>query len=159
MNRRVMCNCWRNHILQGRELTVSTAIEKLKAAQQKAMAGRPKVGGFPYLAETLRRAGVTRNFWYLPSCQSLYLTQDGPVVTLGTPLVTGTVDVPAFNSEALIAALRTDQAGQSTFPEFLAASWRAGVVRYDVDFIARTCAYYGAHGEEYLESYPAVDLP
>jgi hypothetical protein len=25
------------------------------------MAGRPKVGGFPYLAETLRRAGVKRN--------------------------------------------------------------------------------------------------
>jgi len=77
---------------------VSTAIEKLQAAQQKAMAGRPKVGGFPYLAETLRRAGVTRNFWYLPSCQSLYLTQDGPVVTIGAPLITGTVprmvDVP-----------------------------------------------------------------
>jgi len=137
---------------------VSLAIEKLQAAQQKAMAGRPKVGGFPYLAETLRRAGVTRNFWYLPSCQSLYLTKDGPVVTIGTPLVTGTVDVPPFNREALIAALRTDQAGQSTFPEFLAASWRAGVVRYDVDFIARTCTYFGAHGEEYIESYPAVDV-
>jgi len=142
---------------------VSLAIEKLQAAQQKAMAIRPKVGGFPYLAETLRRAGVTRNFWYLPSCQSLYLTQDGPVVTIGTPLVSGTVpqtvDVPRFDREALIAALRIDQEGQSTFPEFLAASWRAGVVRYDVDFIARTCAYYGAHDEEYIESYPAVDLP
>jgi uncharacterized protein YbcV (DUF1398 family) len=31
------------------------------------MVGRPKVGGFPYLAETLRRAGVTRNLWYLPA--------------------------------------------------------------------------------------------
>jgi len=41
---------------------VSIAIEKLQAAQKKAMEGRPKVGGFPYLAETLRRAGVTRNF-------------------------------------------------------------------------------------------------
>lgn len=44
------------------------------------------------------------------------------------------------------------------FPEFLLATWRAGVVRYDVDFIARTCAYYGCHGEEYVESYPAVEL-
>jgi uncharacterized protein YbcV (DUF1398 family) len=138
------------------QITVSTAIDKLQAAQQKAMAVQPKVGGFPYLAETLRQPGVTRNFWSLPVCQSLYLTQEGPVMTIGTPLVTGTVDVPPFNREALIAALRTDQAGQSTFREFLAASWRAGVVRYAVDFAARQCAYYGSHGEEYIESYPMV---
>jgi len=122
------------------------------------MAGRPKVGGFPYLAETLRRAGVTRNLWYLPACQSLYLTEAGPIVEVGTPLATGTVDVPRFDREALIAALRTDQAGRSTFPEFLMATWRAGIVRYDVDFAARTCAYFGANGEEYVESYPAVDV-
>src|SRR5450432_1302685 len=133
---------------------MSTAIDNLEAAMQRAFAARPTVGGFPYLAETLRRAGVTRNLWYLPACQSLYLTPEGPVMTIGAPLVSGTVDVPRFDREALIAALRTDQAGQSTFPEFLAASWRAGVVRYDVDFIARQCTYYGSHGEEYIESYP-----
>jgi uncharacterized protein YbcV (DUF1398 family) len=38
------------------------------------------------------------------------------------------------------------------------ASCRAGVVRYDVDFAARTVAYYGCDGEEYVEAYPAVDL-
>jgi uncharacterized protein YbcV (DUF1398 family) len=137
---------------------MSKAIDSLQAAQQRAMAGRPKVGGFPYLAETLRLAGVTRNMWFLPSCQSLYLTELGPVVTVGTPLVAGTVDVPPFDREALIAALRTDQAGKSTFPEFLAAAWRAGVVRYDVDFTARTVAYYGSDGEEYVEDYPAVQV-
>ncbi len=81
---------------------MSKAIENLQAAQQKAMAIRPKVGGFPYLAEVLRQAGVTRNLWFLPACQSLYLTQDGPVVTLGTPLVTGTADIPPFDRDALI---------------------------------------------------------
>jgi uncharacterized protein YbcV (DUF1398 family) len=103
-------------------------------------------------------AGVTRNLWVLPACQSLYLTEYGPVVTVGAPLATGTVDVPVFNRDALIAALRTDQAGNSTFAEFLAASWYAGVVRYDVDFAARTVAYYGCNGEEYVEDYPAVDV-
>lgn len=137
---------------------MSKAIESLQQAQQWAMAIRPKVGGFPYLAETLRRAGVTRNVWSLPACQSLFLTENGPVIIQGTPLLSGAADVPAFNQEALIAALRTDQAGESTFPEFLAASWRAGVVRYDVDFSARTVAYYGCRGEEYIESYPAVDI-
>lgn len=137
---------------------MSKAIDNLQAAQQRAMATRPKVGGFPYLAEALRQAGVTRNLWFLPACESLYLTDDGPVVTQGAPLVSGMADVPAFDREALIKALRTDQAGKSTFPEFLAATWRAGVVRYDVDFAARTVAYYGCNGEEYIESYPPVDL-
>lgn len=134
------------------------ATDNLTAAMQRAMAGRPKVGGFPYLAETLRRAGVTRNLWYLPASLSLYLTKDGPVAVQGTPLASGMVDVPPFHREALIAALRADQAGKSTFPEFLEASWRAGVVRYDVDFEARKVSYFGCQGEEYVEDYPAVSL-
>ncbi len=137
---------------------MSKAIDNLQAAQHRAMAIRPKVGGFPYLAEVLRQAGVIRNLWCLPACQSLFLTNDGPVVIQGAPLVSGSADVPPFDEEALIKALRTDQAGKSTFPEFLAASWQAGVVRYDVDFAARTVSYYGCNGEEYVESYPAVDL-
>jgi uncharacterized protein YbcV (DUF1398 family) len=137
---------------------MSRAIENLEAAMKRAMAGRPKVGGFPYLAETLRRAGVTKNLWFLPACQSVYLTNDGPVVAMGTPLASGTTDVSAFDREALIKALRTDQAGNSTFPEFLAASWHAGVIRYDVDFAARTVSYYGCNNEQYIESYPAVEI-
>jgi uncharacterized protein YbcV (DUF1398 family) len=45
---------------------MSKAIENLEAAQKRALAIRPKVGGFPYLAETMRCAGVTRNVWSLP---------------------------------------------------------------------------------------------
>jgi uncharacterized protein YbcV (DUF1398 family) len=137
---------------------MSKAIEKLQAAQKQAMAIRPKVGGFPYLAETLRRAGVTRNTWSLPACQSIFLTNDGPVVMQGEPLVSGTADIPTFDREGLVKALRIDQAGESTFPEFLAASWRAGVVRYDVDFEARTVTYHGCKGEEYTEVYPVVEI-
>jgi uncharacterized protein YbcV (DUF1398 family) len=137
---------------------MSKAVENLQAAQKRAMAIRPKVGGFPYLAEVLRQAGVTRNLWSLPSCQSLYVTNSGVVAVPGTPLVSGATDVPAFDRETLIRALRADQAGESTFPEFLAASWNSGVVRYDVDLEKRTVAYYGYNGEEYAESYAAVDI-
>lgn len=73
-------------------------------------------------------------------------------------MLSGTVDVPRFDRDALIKALRTDQAGNSTFPEFLTGTWRAGIVRYDVDFLARTCTYYGAEGEEYIEEYPEVPV-
>ena len=128
---------------------MSDAIDNLQAALQRALAGRPAVGGFPYLAETLRRAGVTRNLWFLPACQSLYLTEKGSVVSQG---------LPPFDREALITALRTDQAGKSTFPEFLAASWQAGVVRYEVDFSKRIVTYFGCSGDEYAELYPAVEI-
>ncbi|MFI5305626.1 MAG: DUF1398 domain-containing protein [Nitrospiria bacterium] len=137
---------------------MSKAIEILQIALQRAMAGRPKVGGFPYLAETLRRAGITKNIWVLPSCQSLYLSKEGPVVTQGTPLISGTKDVPSFNQEALISALRIDQAGKSTFPEFLTAAWNSGVVRYEVDFTERRVTYYSCGGEEYVEDYLAVEI-
>jgi uncharacterized protein YbcV (DUF1398 family) len=137
---------------------MSKAITNLRAAQERAMAIRPKVGGFPYLAEALRRAGVMRNIWFLPACESLYLTEAGPVVTQDSPLLTGAADVPAFDEQALIVALRTDQAGESTFPEFLTASWRAGVVRFEVDLLQRTVTYFGCNNGAYTERYPAVDI-
>ena len=137
---------------------MSEAMAHLQAAQAQAMAVRPRVGGFPYLAETLRRAGVTRNVWQLPACQSLYLTGRGAVLQQGTPLVSGMADVPGFDQPALIRALRTDQAGESSFADFLLASWNAGVVRYEVDLLERQVTYYGCNGESYVEHYPALSL-
>lgn len=137
---------------------MSKAIDNLREAMERAEKIRPRVGGFPYLAEVLRQAGVIRNVWSLPGCQSLFLTQEGPVVMQGKPLVDDVADVPMFNESALIQALRVDQAGESTFPEFLDASWRAGVIRYDVDLEARTVAYQGCNGEKYIEAYPAVSI-
>jgi uncharacterized protein YbcV (DUF1398 family) len=83
---------------------------------------------------------------------------EGSVVTLGAPLMSGIADVPGFDRDALIRVLRIDQAGESTFPEFLMASWRAGVIRYDVDFDARKVTYYGCNGEEYVEGYPDANV-
>jgi uncharacterized protein YbcV (DUF1398 family) len=137
---------------------MSKAIDNLTAAMKRAEAIRPRVGGFPYLAEVLRQAGVTRNVWSLPSCQSLFFTAEGPVVVQGGPLLTGAHDVPAFDESALIKALRIDQAGESTLPEFLDASWRAGVVRYEVDLEARAVSYQGCNGEQYIETYSAASV-
>jgi len=132
--------------------------ERLLEAQKHAMSIRPKIGGFPVLAETLRRTGVRLNRWSLPSCQAVYHLADGVVVQQGTPLVTGAFEVPIFDRAGLIAALRTDQEGRGTFPEFLRSAWEAGVIGYDVDFAARKVTYYGANGESYVEEYPAVDV-
>ncbi len=137
---------------------MSKAVENLLKAQQSAMSSLPKVGGFPYFAEALRKAGIAKNIWNLPSCQSIYLTEYGPVVSQGTPFVNTTVEVPLFDREALIKALRIDQAGQSTFLGFLRASWEAGVVSYVVDFEKRLVIYYGVLGESYSENYPTVEI-
>jgi uncharacterized protein YbcV (DUF1398 family) len=110
-----------------------TVTEKLIEAQKYAMSIRPNIGGFPVLAEVLRQAGVQMNRWSLPSCQSVYTMKEGSVVQQGAPLVNGTYEVPHFNREALITALRTDQEGQSTFSEFLQSAWKAGVIGYDAD--------------------------
>jgi len=132
--------------------------EKLTEAQKYAMSIMPKIGGFTILAEVLRQAGIQTNRWSLPSCQSIYLMKDGSVVQQGTPLVTGTCEIPKFDREALIKAIRTDQKGESTFPEFLQSTWNAGVVGYDVDFVSRKITYYGAKGEIYFEEYAAITI-
>ncbi|MBS0319863.1 MAG: DUF1398 family protein [Proteobacteria bacterium] len=137
---------------------MSTLVETLQQAQAHAMAVRPKVGGFPVLAEVLRQAGVRANHWTLPACQSVYVMASGCVVQPGTPLVTTTQEIPRFDSTALVAALRADQAGHSTFPEFLQAAWNAGVTRYDVDFERREVKYYGAKGECYAEAYAQASV-
>lgn len=133
-------------------------VEKLTRAQKFAMSIRPKVGGFPVLAEVLRQAGVRMNRWSLPSCQSVYLMEDASVVQQGAPLVTGTHLIPKFDRDALIAAIRADQAGRSTFPEFLQAAWKAGVVGYDADFAGRKVIYHGSTGESHVEEYQAVEV-
>jgi len=136
----------------------ATPQERLQSAMMYAMNNRPKVGGFPFLAECLKKAGVQNNIWSLPSTQSIYIMDDAVLVQQGTPLVTGMNTVSNFNEAALVAAIRADQAGETTFPEFLNAAWNAGVIRYDVDFINRKVFYYGARGECYTESYPAVNI-
>jgi uncharacterized protein YbcV (DUF1398 family) len=137
---------------------MSKLIDNLTQAQKLAMSIRPKIGGFPVLAELLRQAGAKMNRWSLPSCQSVYIMNDGSIVQQGTPLITGMHEIPVFHQEALIAAIRTDQEGKSTFLEFLTATWKSGVVSYDVDFVNRNVKYYGVNGESYVEEYPAVEV-
>ncbi|MGW9075646.1 DUF1398 family protein [Streptomyces kronopolitis] len=137
---------------------MSAALTTLRTALERVAAVRPKVGGFPYLAEVLRQAGINRCRMAVPSNAMLYLTASGPVVVQEEPLCTGPVEAPPFDRAALIAALRADQAGETEFPEFVQGCWQAGVLWYDVDLHARTCTYYGTEGDSYTENYAAVSV-
>jgi uncharacterized protein YbcV (DUF1398 family) len=128
-------------------------------AQQRARAVRPDIGGFPYLAEALRQAGLVTVRCVVPSMTTTYLFDDGAVVAQGTPLVDALAEVPAFDRQAVVAAIRADQAGRSNYPTFLADIWNAGVTDYEVDLLRRTCTYHSISDLAYVETYPAVDLP
>ncbi|MFT4063987.1 hypothetical protein [Paraburkholderia sp.] len=54
--------------------------------------------------------------------------------------------------------MRADQAGQTTFPEFLLGARIASVLRYDVGLIRRCAGYFGCDGESCVESYPEVTV-
>lgn len=134
--------------------------ERIGAALETAGRVRPRVGGFPYLAEALRVAGVRTVHIDVAGCTTVYRFTDGAAISRGEPLTGGLSSVAAFDADALVAALRRDQAGDSTYREFMVSTWAAGVVDYDVDLSARTCTYRGAlDGDVYVESYAAVDLP
>lgn len=138
-------------------MTVVT--DQVMAALERGMRVRPRVGGFPYLAEALRAAGVVRYVFDVPTASVLYVTAHGAVVKPGIALVTQATEIAAFDADALVAAIRADQRGESDFPTFVARTFAAGVVRYSVDTTARTCTYFGALGDAYVEEYPAVTLP
>jgi uncharacterized protein YbcV (DUF1398 family) len=137
---------------------MSTLTDTVQNAQREAAEIRPEVGGFPVLAEVLRRAGIRRNAWTLPAGQSVYLTDTGAVVEPACVLVSEMSDVPPFDRDAVIDAIRADQAGRTTFPEFLAAIWTAGVTGYVADLDRRTVTYSGIDNTTYVESYPAVEI-
>jgi uncharacterized protein YbcV (DUF1398 family) len=137
---------------------MSTITDTIQSAQRRAAEIRPNVGGFPVLAEVLRHAGIHRSEWTLPAGQTVYLTDAGAVVEPATPLISTISDVPAFDRDAVIDALRADQAGHTTFPQFLTAIWSAGVTRYVVDLDRRTVTYHGIDDSTYVESYPAVEI-
>lgn len=61
------------------------AIPILKAAMARAAEVRPKAGGFPYLAEALRQAGVTRCAMTVPSNAMLYSPKPVPWPSRASP--------------------------------------------------------------------------
>jgi uncharacterized protein YbcV (DUF1398 family) len=137
---------------------MSTAVATIEAALERGAVIRPAVGGFPYLAASLREAGVSNVRVAVPSNAFVYLTADGSVLIQRAPIAAGVVDVAPFDEGAVVAAIRADQAGELAFPDFMAAIWAAGVLAYEVDLAASTCTYRGADGSAHVESFDVVQI-
>jgi uncharacterized protein YbcV (DUF1398 family) len=104
-------------------------VETVQQAQRRGAAARPRVNGFPYYAEALRAAGITAVETSVATGGSIYHLADGAVAQASDPIAGSVSAVPDWDEGALIAAIRADQAGQTTFADFLAGSWKAGVIR------------------------------
>jgi uncharacterized protein YbcV (DUF1398 family) len=140
--------------------TVVDHVTRLVEAQALAAAVRPRVGGFPYLAEALRQAGIERHRYVVPAGLGVFSSGVGTAVQQSIPIVSGVESTARWDVSALVAALRADQAGRTSFPRFAEACWEAGVLEFEVDLIARTCTYRGSGADDVLvEHYSAVDLP
>jgi uncharacterized protein YbcV (DUF1398 family) len=135
---------------------ISTTITTVQQAQRRGAASRPRINGFPHYAEALRAAGISAVETSIATGGSVYYLADGAVTESFEPIVTHISAVPDWNEAGVTAALRADQEGRTTFPEFLRAAWDAGVIQFRVDLAGRTCTYVGAAGEHYVENYPAV---
>jgi len=133
-------------------------VETVQQAQRRGAAARPRVNGFPYYAEALRVAGITAVETSVATGGSIYHLADGAVAQTSDPIAGSVSAVPDWDEAALIAAIRADQAGQTTFADFLADSWKAGVIRFRVDLTDHTCTYFGAAGHRYVEAFPTVAL-
>lgn len=131
-------------------------VETVQQAQRRGAAARPRVNGFPYYAEALRAAGITLVDTSIATGGSVYYLADGAVAQTFDPIVGPVAAVPAWNEVGLIAAIRADQVGNGTFPEFLRDAWQAGVIHFRVDLANRTCTYFGVSDNHYVETYPAV---
>ncbi|MFD7441294.1 DUF1398 family protein [Streptomyces sp. NPDC059909] len=138
--------------------SATSAITNPQRALERAAAVRPEVGGFPSSPNPCARPESAAAAWPCRRTRCRTSPTPGHVAVQGEPLVTGSVDIAPFDRQALIAALRAGQGGETTFPEFVHGCRKAGVLRYDVDLHGRTCTYYGADGGSCTETYPAVEI-
>jgi uncharacterized protein YbcV (DUF1398 family) len=139
-------------------MTTTIVTDRVREALRQGASVRPAIGGFPYFAQALRAAGLVSIDTDLASGGSVYHSSTEAVCDTFAALGGGLAPVPAWNEVAVIAAIRIDQAGQSAFPEFLAACWDGGVIRFTVNLLERTCTYYGTANNAYVERYPAVEI-
>ncbi len=113
-------------------------------------AGRSSFGDF---VAALAAAGVeSYHADYRRKSTTFYLP-DGATHTVHLPVPS--VAIPeAFDGDAVVGAIRGAQAGDVSYPAFVARTMAAGCVGYHVWIAGRHVDYFGRAGQLHVEHFP-----
>jgi uncharacterized protein YbcV (DUF1398 family) len=110
---------------------------------------------FPRTLSALKEAGVEYYDVELSSREIIYY---GSGESMRESELNAFQDLPTiglFDLSALKAAIHKHQVERTPYAEVMKEVVRAGIARYRVDVLKRTCSYFGKQtGELYVEAFP-----
>ncbi|HEY1765353.1 MAG TPA: nuclear transport factor 2 family protein [Opitutaceae bacterium] len=112
---------------------------------------------FPQVVRALGEAGAERYLSDLTLRETTYHAADGSHHRVAWPKGEALAVADPFDPDAIGAALRSAQAGEIAYPEFLRRIAGAGVVAYTVHLKGRQALYLGRQGNVYVEPFPPVE--
>lgn len=109
---------------------------------------------FPQVVQRLIGAGVKSYTADLIKLRNTYYDGAAEAFDERLPLTDEPAIAPAFDSDAVMAAVKAIQRGAIGYAEFLRRIMRAGCSHYEVFIAGRKAMYFGRDGEFYTEPFP-----
>jgi uncharacterized protein YbcV (DUF1398 family) len=110
---------------------------------------------FPRTLNALKEAGVDYYDVQLSNHEVIYYGKGESLKDSGITDLQNLPPIGVFDLSALKAAIHKHQVERTSYAEVMHEIVRAGIARYRVDILKRTCTYFGRQtGEEYAESFP-----
>lgn len=108
---------------------------------------------FPQVVGTLSGVGVESYFADLARAVDTFYLPTGETHTEKMTLLTTKIS-DDFSPFGIVDAIRTVQADEIRYPEFLRRAMAAGVTAYWVFIAGRRVIYFGRKGEFHVEEFP-----
>ena len=86
--------------------------------------------------------------------RNTYYTADGAAYDEPLPLKGGPAIAPQFDQHAVAASIKSIQAGEIGYAEFLRRIMRSGCSHYEVFIAGRKVMYFGRDGDFHTEHFP-----
>lgn len=108
---------------------------------------------FPLLVKAFLDLGMVTNTVDIKDGKAIYNDKDGHRLTMPAFKVEAVADT--LNKEYFMQQLKLHQASQTDFPTFCKDTADAGIYKWDVDLLAKTCTYFDLNDQMvYSEPIP-----
>ena len=126
-----------------------------KRIKEISIVSKAEKWAFPRTLNALKEAGVEYYDVEMSSGEIIYHGGGQSMKESGLAALQHLPPIGKFDLKALKAAILRHQVEKTPYAEMIKEMVRAGVARYRVDILKRTCAYFGKQaGEEYAETFP-----